>query len=228
MSPSKLQPALLGGVAIGVLSALPIVSLGNFCCCAWVVFGGALAAYLLQQNQPAPVNAGDGAVVGLMAGAFGAVVGSVLSIGVSLAAGPFQAQMIDWVLNSARDLPPEARSVLEDMRSGVMGGALAGIGFIVGLIFSLVIYSIFGLFGGVLGAIMFRKPQPPVPPPPPPVSFSSGDVHASVLFRAAAAPTTAARLVAGVRAGARPSRGWTASAVEPASARPIARPILTP
>jgi hypothetical protein len=170
MSPSKLQPALLGGVAIGVLSALPVISIGNFCCCAWVVFGGALAAYLLQQNDPNPVNVGDGAVVGLMAGVFGAIVGSVLSIGVTMLAGPFQAQMIDWVLNTARDLPPEARSMLEEMRGGVMGSALAGIGFIVGLVFSLVVYSIFGLLGGLLGAVMFKKPLPP--PPPLPSGFS--------------------------------------------------------
>jgi hypothetical protein len=116
------------------------------------------------------VNAGDGAVVGLLAGVFGAIFGSVLSIGVSLMAGPYQAQIIDWVLNSARDLPPEARNVLEEMRGGVMGTALAGIGFIVGLLFSLVVYSIFGLLGGLLGAVMFKKPLPP--PPPPPGGFS--------------------------------------------------------
>ena len=58
MQASKLQPALLGGVFIGVLSALPIVSAGNLCCCLWVLSGGALAAYLLQQNQPVPADHG--------------------------------------------------------------------------------------------------------------------------------------------------------------------------
>ena len=107
MNPAKMQPALLGGVAIGVLSALPIVNIGNLCCCAWVVFGGALAAYLMQQNHPAPINAGDGAVVGLMAGAIGAVVGSILAIPVSMALGPFQAQILENVLQGSRDLPAE-------------------------------------------------------------------------------------------------------------------------
>jgi hypothetical protein len=166
MAPSKLQPALLGGVAIGVLSALPVISIGNFCCCAWVVAGGVLAAYLMQQNHPAPVNAGDGALVGLMAGVFGAVIGSVLSIGVSMALGPFQSQAIDWILDSSRDLPPEARSALEEIRGGMMGGALAGVGFLLMLMFSLVIYAIFGMLGGLLGAVMFRKTLPPPPPPP--------------------------------------------------------------
>ena len=41
---------------MGVLSALPLVAAGNLCCCLWVVSGGAIAAYLLQQNQSAPLH----------------------------------------------------------------------------------------------------------------------------------------------------------------------------
>jgi hypothetical protein len=166
MGPAKLQPALLGGVAIGVLSALPVVNLVNFCCCAWVVFGGGLAVYLMQQNHPAPVTAGDGAIVGLMAGALGAVIGSVLSIPIALAMGPFQAQMIERVLQGTQEMPPEVRSIFEQMRNGVVSGAAVGIGFIFHLLFSLCFYSIFGLLGGLLGAVMFSKNAPPPPPPP--------------------------------------------------------------
>ena len=32
---------------MGVLSALPIVSAGNYCCCLWVISGGLVAAYVL-------------------------------------------------------------------------------------------------------------------------------------------------------------------------------------
>jgi hypothetical protein len=165
MNPAKLQPALLGGVAIGVLSALPVVNLGNFCCCAWVLLGGALAAYLMQQNHPAPVAAGDGALVGLMAGAIGAVVGSLLAIPISMAMGPFQMQVLERVMESSRDMPPEVRSILEQLRGGMGGAAMMGAAFIFSLIFTLVFYSIFGLLGGLMGAMMFRKN----PPPPPPV-----------------------------------------------------------
>ena len=51
---------------MGVLSALPIVAVGNFCCCLWVVCGGAVAAYVLQQNQQMPVTPGDAALAGLL------------------------------------------------------------------------------------------------------------------------------------------------------------------
>ena len=165
MNPAKMQPALLGGVAIGVLSALPIVNIGNLCCCAWVVFGGALAAYLMQQNHPAPINAGDGAVVGLMAGAIGAVAGSILAIPVSMALGPFQSQILENVLEGSRDLPEEVRSIFEQMQGGLGGGAMIGAAFIFSLFFSLFFYSIFGMLGGLVGATMFRKNMPPPAPP---------------------------------------------------------------
>lgn len=165
MNPAKLQPALLGGVAIGVLSALPVVNIGNFCCCAWVLLGGALAAYLMQQNHAAPIAAGDGALVGLMAGAIGAVVGSVLAIPISMAMGPFQMQILDRVMETSRDMPPEVRSLLEQLRGGMGGAAMIGAAFIFSLIFTLFFYSIFGLLGGLMGAMMFRKNLPPPPPP---------------------------------------------------------------
>jgi hypothetical protein len=165
MSPAKLQPALLGGVAIGVLSALPVVNAVNFCCCAWVVFGGALAAYLMQQNHPAPVSAGDGAIVGLMAGAIGAIVGGILAVPIQMMMGPFQLQMFERILESSQDMPPELRQLLEQMQGTMAGGAALGIAMIFSVLFSLFFYSIFGLLGGLLGATMFRKNMPPPPPP---------------------------------------------------------------
>ena len=37
MQASKLQPVIIGGLFFGVLSALPIISMGN-CCCRFVGF----------------------------------------------------------------------------------------------------------------------------------------------------------------------------------------------
>ena len=68
----KYQPALLGGLFIGVLSSLPIVSSLNYCCCLWVIGGGVLVTYLQQQATPTPVATGDAAISGLIAGALGA------------------------------------------------------------------------------------------------------------------------------------------------------------
>ena len=98
----RLQPALWGGVFIGVLSALPIVNFANCCCCLWVLVGGALAAYLRQQNNPYQIDAAEGAIVGLMAGAIGGIVYSVLSIPVQILTGPLQQQ---WMIGGCRTTP---------------------------------------------------------------------------------------------------------------------------
>ena len=168
MPPSKTQPALLGGLAIGVLSALPVINVAN-CCCAWILFGGALAAYLMQQNHPEPIGVGDGAVVGLLAGVAGTFVWLVISIPISSVMAPFQAQMVQRALRNASDMAPEARVFLESLSTGPAVGLGLAFGFLVMLCLS----SVFGMAGGLFGALMFRKnappPSPPPPPPPPPL-----------------------------------------------------------
>ena len=88
MKASLTQPALLGGLVVGVLSALPLIYVGNLCCCLWIVSGGVVAAYVLQQNQAAPIAAGDGALVGLLAGVAGAFVYLIVSIPINLLMAP--------------------------------------------------------------------------------------------------------------------------------------------
>lgn len=166
MSPAKTQPALLGGVAIGVLSALPVINVAN-CCCAWILFGGALAAYLMQQNHPEPIQAGDGALVGLMAGVVGAFVWLIISVPISLVTGPLQSQMMQRALRDSQDMPPEIRELLQSMSSGTA----TGVGLVLGFFVMLFVSTLFGMLGGVFGALMFKKDGPPSPPPMPPQSF---------------------------------------------------------
>ncbi len=164
---SRLQPAVIGGVVIGVLSALPLISAGNCCCCLWVIAGGAVAAYLLQQHQATPITVGDGAVVGAMAGLIGAVVHLVVSIPVQLVAGPIQMRMHAAHDGARCGREPRSRSRMADqMQFGAAHGIFA---LIIGFAFFLVIGTAFATVGGMLGALFFKKDQPPVAPPPPPV-----------------------------------------------------------
>ncbi|HYB95749.1 MAG TPA: hypothetical protein VEC39_12290 [Vicinamibacterales bacterium] len=161
MAPAKLQPALLGGVTIGVLSALPVINLAN-CCCAWILFGGALAAYLMQANHAEPVQVGDGAVVGLLAGLAGAFVWLIVSIPISTMMAPIQQAMTQRALENASEVAPEFRALLESMS----GAPAIGIGLLLGFFVMLVVSTLFGMFGGILGAMLFKKSPPPVVPPP--------------------------------------------------------------
>jgi hypothetical protein len=149
------QPALIGGLVSGALSVLPVVSIFNLCCCLWVVTGGGVAAYMLQQKRSAPITPGDGAVVGLLAGLIGSVVYLVLSLPVFLIMGSFQQQILDQVMNNP-EFPPELQQFLAT-------GATGFLFTVIGFFFMLAAGIVFSTLGGLLGALIFRKSQPPVP-----------------------------------------------------------------
>lgn len=163
MAPAKTQPALLGGLTIGVLSALPFVAAGNCCCCAWILFGGALAAYLMQQGHVEPIQLGDGAIVGLLSGITGAVVWLIVSVPINIAFAGLQSGIAERMLSNASELPPEFRALFERMSSG----PTVGIGLLFGFFVMLVVMTTFGMLGGLFGALMFRKSSPTLPPPIP-------------------------------------------------------------
>lgn len=161
----KTRPVLLAGLALGVLSALPVVNLLNACCCLWVIGGGALAAYLLQQDTPGPIDVGDGALVGLLAGLVGGFVATLVSIPIKLMLGPFMADMMRATMERMGAMPPEMRDMF--LR---MSGSAIGIGVIISLISWIFIGAIFGTIGGILGATIFRKKTPPAADQPAPTT----------------------------------------------------------
>lgn len=164
MSAPKLFPALLGGVFIGVLSALPVV---NLCCCLWILGGGVLAAWLMQQNHPDPIGLLEGALVGLLAGIIGAVVFLFVAWPITLAIQPMLQSWSERMLEGASDVPPEVRDAIGQMTGS---GARLLLLFFVNLTFGVV----FAPLGGLLGAVIFRKPKPPEVPPVPSDPTRSG------------------------------------------------------
>jgi len=160
MNPPKLVPALLGGTFIGVLSALPIVNVAN-CCCLWLLAGGVVAAYVMQQNHPAPIRAVDGAVVGLLAGVIGAFVYLLVSLPINVVMTPIVETMRSRMLQEAQDMPAEVKEAVE--RVGADSASVA-----VGFVMYLFLGMVFSPLGGLLGAALFKKPVPPPAPPPVP------------------------------------------------------------
>ena len=155
-APLKFQPALYGGLFIGVLSALPIINFAN-CCCLWVIGGGLLATYLLQQNHPFPIAAADGALVGLLAGLIGGVIGVILSVPLEMAMGPIQQRVLERLVLSNPDVPPETRQMIENMATRGVSAVLI----FIRLVFAECIGGIFGMLGGLLGVAIFKKKDLP-------------------------------------------------------------------
>ncbi len=170
MTAPKMMPALLGGLFIGVLSSLPYIKGGNICCCLWVISGGMLAAWLMQQNTPRPISIGEGALVGLLSGVVGTAVWVVWGVlGLLLfASSPFD--MADFqraMTEGGRDVPPEAREALENLSPAVI--------LVVGGVIWAVVSMVFATLGGLLGAMLFRrKGGPGAGVPMPPGTFGPG------------------------------------------------------
>jgi hypothetical protein len=160
-----LQAALLGGLFTGILSALPIVSIGN-CCCLWILSGGALAAYLDQQSLGRATTAGRGALVGLAAGVISAFVWLVASMVLDPLIGPMQQRLVGEFLRIASDVPPEVRDSLESFGQG-----RSALGYAAGFFFMLCLGGLFSAIGGALAGVFFRNDVPPalggpIPPLP--------------------------------------------------------------
>lgn len=156
-----LQPALLGGLVMGVLSALPVISAGNVCCCLWVVAGGLTAAYLLQQNRATPISPADGAIVGLLAGVIGAGVQFLLSIPIGLLIGPLEREMVSRVVEMSGSMPPSTREALETYAGGSSAGLFGMILLrVVAFFVTLVIGSMVSTVAGLVGAVLFARRSP--------------------------------------------------------------------
>src|SRR5262249_44672417 len=181
--PSKIAPALIGGITLGLLSAIPGLNLGNACCCLWVLLGGAIAAKMLINRSPVyPVQSGDGAVVGLLAGAVGSVVNLLIGIPLQLLFGQaIMLSFLEWMRNLTGQDPNATAQIDQAIRM------YQNRPFAEALVQSLIYWLIgavitmgFGALGGLLGVAFFEKrkggppqayPPPGYPPPPPPSSY---------------------------------------------------------
>jgi hypothetical protein len=156
---SRYKPALLGGLFIGVLSNLPVVNIANVCCCLWVVAGGVLATFLLQQKTPEPITTSDAMLGGVIAGLVGAVITVAVSALTLSVTGPLWQEPVRQALDRP-DMPPEVRDFVLKLMTG--GGIT-----LLQAIVTLPCYAVFSMLGSLLGVAFFRKkvtPQPPAAP----------------------------------------------------------------
>jgi hypothetical protein len=162
------QPALLGGLFIGVLSALPFISVGN-CCCLWIIGGGFLAAYLDSQNLSRNLTVGRGALDGFLAGTAGAFVWLIATLALDPLIAPMQQRFAEQMASQSQAMPPEVRVWFE----GLAERSTSPFRWVTGFFLQLFIGMVFAPVGGMLGAVFFKKNVPPAlggdsfPPPLP-------------------------------------------------------------
>jgi hypothetical protein len=151
-----MQPALAGGMFLGVLSSLPLVALGNCLCCMWVLGGGGIASFLLTKQRPAGITYGDGAFAGVLSGVFGAIVGTIVSIPVRVIqrrlfeTGP---ESLEEMMRNVPGLEGPMRDLMLQMASSDVTVQTIAFTFF----FNLLMYSLFAMIGGILTVAILNK-----------------------------------------------------------------------
>jgi H+/gluconate symporter-like permease len=167
---NKLKPALIGGLVLGVLTAIPFVNLVNACCCCWAVLGGAIAVNLYIKQSPTPVSMGESALLGVMSGVIGTVVAWIIGIPLSLIIGDYFSPLLAKMFESIDPRAAEDfRRQLELQQNQPFIQKLPAI--MVSMMIAIVVYPAFSTVGGLLGRAIFEKRKdigPSMPPPPPP------------------------------------------------------------
>ncbi|MBN1540978.1 hypothetical protein JW992_02450 [candidate division KSB1 bacterium] len=148
-SRSLLRPAVWGGLLIAVVSGVPVLNWINCMCCAGVLSGGLLAVYLYRRQigPHSEILSRTGALLGLSAGIIGAVLGGIIGL-------LFNALTLDFIAALVESLAdPAFRDQFAEW-TAVLASPLAYLGL---LALSLIINSLFGLLGGLIGVAFWGR-----------------------------------------------------------------------
>ena len=147
-----MKSALIGGCVFGTASSLPYLEMINMLCCALVIGAGVLASYLyFKDMEPTTGHLGQGASVGWLAGVFGAVASTIVTVIVTATGLKDEqaAQVQDMLTEMGVEMPEGLSGLMStEVSLGMIG---------LTLVFSLILYSIFSTIGGMVGAAMFAK-----------------------------------------------------------------------
>ncbi|HEY0006661.1 MAG TPA: hypothetical protein VGB17_17900 [Pyrinomonadaceae bacterium] len=164
---NKLQPALIGGVLLGLLSAIPFINIAN-CCCLWVLLGGALATYLYIKRSPVAVSVGEGAQLGAMAGLIGAFINLIVGLPLNLLV---RNPMLGLITGMLERLNPDQAEIFRRQMEMQYSMPLSQqlLLALPGALFGFLMVVVFATIGGLIAVPIFekRKGGPDAPPPPP-------------------------------------------------------------
>jgi hypothetical protein len=151
----------VAGVAMALLSSIPIVSFGNCLLCGWIWGGGIFAVWFYRRmNNGQAATMGNAIVTGLLAGVVAAVIASLVSAVMGGSRAAIEQALVQVQSQQGVELP-----------AGLVGLLTSGIFTFLLLI---IIYPIFGLIGGAIGGSIWKPTPPPYQQPPyqqPPTTY---------------------------------------------------------
>ena len=151
------QKSILAGALITGILSTSYFNFVNTICCLGVMLGGAAAVQQYTSQSGTAVESGDGAIMGALAGAAGAVFASIFEAilrPVGLDSQTISQNMMDeWMrgMEGMEGQPGMSPEMMEQMQSGDMGIVFI----LLGTAVTMVIYAIFGAIGGAIGTSLF-------------------------------------------------------------------------
>ena len=141
--------SLIAGVVMGLLSSIPVISMGNCAICLWVWGSAILGVFLYRtfEKQNPSLSVGQGALLGLVAGVFGAIISSLFSL-LSVAGMASVMEQIQ-TLPGSESIPPGILDLAASPASSIVSTLLCGGPF----------YLAFGALGGVIATALIWKPK---------------------------------------------------------------------
>jgi hypothetical protein len=150
------QPALTGGMFLGLLSSLPIIQAGNCLCCMWVLLGGAIATVMLTKQRPlSQITYGDGAFAGVLSGSVGAVIGTVVQTAFRFVTARFAESsqaLLESYMNKYGIQEP-----WRDWLTRINSGEISSFTLLLTFISNLLVFALFAMIGGILAIVILNR-----------------------------------------------------------------------
>ncbi|HYR88998.1 MAG TPA: hypothetical protein VE422_33295 [Terriglobia bacterium] len=150
------QPALAGGMFLGLLSSLPVIQLGNCFFCMWVLGGGGIAAFLLTKQRPEGITYGDGAFGGVLSGLFGAGVATAVSIPMRIITARVFGDQQQALEQAMKDVPGWEGPV-RDIMLRIASPEISAVTIIATFFMNLIFFALFAMIGGILAVAILNK-----------------------------------------------------------------------
>lgn len=153
--PDQKNSVLLGALVVAILST-SYLSLINCLCCLGVIIGSMTAVWHYTSTYGVTIELGHGALLGVLAAALGTLIATIanyLLVQMGLDANAAIAETVISMFSDA--MSPEQ---LDELRSQLQNRQDVSFGqHLISGAFGIIIASLFGALGGVIGASVFKK-----------------------------------------------------------------------
>ncbi|GBD87322.1 hypothetical protein BMS3Abin03_01251 [bacterium BMS3Abin03] len=163
MSSNKYLPAIISGFGAAVLSTIPFLNIFN--CCLIIPGAAILALYLYQKTilNGYPISLSNALGFGLLTGIIAAIFASAFDILITyiahtndLVQGLPQSEDFLRQFNLGK-IMDDSIKLIEEMASDIEANGFSPLYIVMITISNLIIYSIFGTLGGLLGMAILNK-----------------------------------------------------------------------